>query len=87
MKTYIFIIVLFTIWLGLSLLLGKFNAPNDGLTEIGLPFTFFRAFSGKCLHCSFQTGFLIKGFVGNMVTILGITLVWHLLKTKTNNTK
>lgn len=87
MKTPIFIIILFTIWLGLSLLLGKFDAPNDGLAEIGFPFTFFRAFSSKCLHCSFQTGFLITGFIGNIVILLGITLVWHLSKTKINNTK
>jgi hypothetical protein len=83
MKTPIFITILFTIWLGLSLLLGKFDAPNDGLTEIGFPFIFFREFSGKCVDCSHQTGFLIKGFMGDLAIISALTLMWHWFRKNT----
>lgn len=41
--------IVFSIWLIVSVVFGKHNSANDGYNEIGVPFTFYRSYSGKTI--------------------------------------
>ena len=45
------------VFVGVTLLTIKNQAPSDGLNSYGFPFTFYDYFSGKCDNCYAKYGF------------------------------
>ena len=68
-------------WLVLSMVLGTYEEASDGFTEMGLPFAFFRGFSGKCSDCP-ETRIVWKGLIADLVIVLMAALLvgWFVSK-------
>lgn len=71
-------------WLILSSVLGRYEEASDGFTEIGLPFTFYRGFSGKCFGCP-STGVLWKGLIADFLIVLAVGFLAGLFFGRRNN--
>lgn len=67
-------VVIFLSWLVVSFSFGKFEASSDGYNEIGVPFAFYRTFSGKCFDCK-ETGFLLEWFLLDFLIVLIVVFI------------
>jgi len=61
-------------WIVCCLLIGKFDAHNDGYTEVGLPFVFVRYCSRKCFEC-LETGYFFWALFLDVLIVFIFSLV------------
>lgn len=77
---------LFIFWILVCYLPYMFNTTVDAYNEIGIPFTFYRSFFGKCIDCK-PLGFLWGGFIGDVLLLflVSFTLKPLISKAKTKD--
>jgi len=68
------LVLLAACWMVINVISIKFEASSDGYSEMGLPFPFYRRFTGKCFNCK-EVGFLWKGFLLDIVILLALGVI------------
>jgi hypothetical protein len=68
-------LLLFLLWLIVSLIFGTYEAAGDGFDDIGIPFVAHRAFSGKCGPTCPTTGVLWSGLFYDLSIVAALSAV------------
>ncbi len=67
--------IFLAIWIILVLIFGKYEAQSDGFNELGIPFVFYRYFSGKGDYNKLHLGINYCNLIIDLAIVFLISLI------------